>query len=118
MGYQRQHAFVHESFDNDQIEMFSAGHQLVEHLVSVARLTGGSHPFRMLQPQLDRIVSVKANFVSAVQLLQSGRVQVSDISYIFPWLQAVPVSNCVSTTSQCLDRVEEEMRVTVGGDGR
>ena len=99
MGYQRQHAFVHESFDNDQIEMFSAGHQFVEHLVSVARLTGGSHPLRMLQPQPDRIVSVKANFVSAVQLLQSGRVQVSDISYIFPWLQAVPVSNCVSTTS-------------------
>ena len=99
MGYQWQHAFIHESFD-DQFEMFSAGHQLVEHWVSVARLAGGSHSFRMLQPQPDRIVSVKADFVSAVQLLQSGRVQVtvSDISYIFPWLEAVPVSNCMSTT--------------------
>lgn len=115
---QRQHALVHEGLDDDEIEMLAAGHQLVEDGIVVARPARVGHPLRMLEPKLDGIVGVKADLVTAVDLLQLGRVEVSDVANVLPGLESVPMCDRVSAPGQRLDRVEEEVRVAVGGDGR
>lgn len=51
--------------------------------VVVASFTNIGHPFGMFEPQFERIVGVETDVVSAVHFLQTGRMQVSDISYVF-----------------------------------
>lgn len=118
MRHHGQHAFVHERFDDDQIKVLPTSHQLLKDGISVTGLTGGCHPVWVSEQQLELVISVKADVVTAVELLKGSRVEMCHIAYIFPRFEPIPVSDGVSAAGQRFDCVEEEVRVTIGCDGR
>lgn len=114
MRHHRQHAFVHERFDDNQIEMFPAGHQFLKDGIPVASFTGRCHPVWMSEQQLGWIISVKTDIVTAVELLKRSRVEMCHIGHVFPRFESIPVSDVMAAAGQRFDGVEEEVRVTVG----
>ena len=74
MFYQRQHALVHKTLNNNQIEMFFGVQDALKDGIGVASRADGHHLARHARKQFGSFVGRKSNWMMTVVMLKFRRM--------------------------------------------
>lgn len=114
LGYQGQHALVHEGFDDDQIELFAGIEEPLEDGILIAGRAHLGHPLGQSEEHLQAFIVRQSHGVMGVVVIEGHGVELRHVGYILAGLEPVPMRDGMSSSGQLSDGVEKEVGVAVG----